>query len=141
MTDDDKFKDAAVKAEFGRRFRAAVYSKVGKNQSAAALWFNSHLPEHERGAKQGRSLSRDDVSHYINGVSIPRGERLAFIEKTLGVKPGSLVPQKTKMFPALAMRPIDEHRVYLSINREMPLVLATKIVGLISAAEHKGGKR
>jgi transcriptional regulator with XRE-family HTH domain len=82
----------AIRREFARRLQERMASK-NLNQSELARKASDHLSEPMEGQKQGHSIGRDAISHYINAVSLPRPEFLRAISKALACSPSDLIPE------------------------------------------------
>jgi transcriptional regulator with XRE-family HTH domain len=126
--------------EFARRLEQFRTAK-GWNQSELARQATKYLPTPVRGQKQGKEISRDQISHWHragNGGSLPRPETLAALAKALGVSPGDLMPEVQVPSSASVshaspwqMKAVDDDHVSLQVNKIVTLVAANKIIELL----------
>lgn len=119
----------AIRAEFGRVLQAKMVSK-GWNQSALAKEASRHMP--------GKEFHRDNISHYVRGLTLPGPVRLAALAKALGCKPVDLLPVKSSetidaKAPPLDARWLGDGTVWLRVNQAVQQDVALKILGLLGA--------
>lgn len=130
---------AAMKKEFARRLQAAMIRK-GWNQSELARRANAHLPKPTPGQKRGKSIGRDNISHWIRGDTLPTPTYLEAVAAALGVPSGSLMPFREPGAVDHSDTPIEmvsagAGRVYLRLNRTVSQETALKIMGLLAGED------
>lgn len=121
---------SARKSLFAQNLRRLMVEK-GWNQSELARRASDHLP-------RKRTMSRDLVSKYCNGVSVPNSIYLKALADALGVEPGVLVPAlatENPRFPAFAMQVMPDGNYFLQINQKVPPNLALDIIKLLRTKE------
>lgn len=123
---------------FARKLHEAMVSK-GWSQSdlAAEVWGRS---TDTRGYKVAKG--RDRISVYLQGKSVPDPKNLQKIADVLGMKVDELAPDITasaieKENPEIAMTAIAGHpdKVFLRVNKLVPLELAAQIISMLSAVK------
>lgn len=122
----------AVLVEFGRRLQKHMVMK-GWNQAELARRASDHMP----GETQ---MSRDNISKYMNGVSMPSPMRLQAFAKTFNVSPNELLPsrgivQVAEKMPAFDMRDIGDGNVWLRVNQSIEWPKALKIMGILKGED------
>lgn len=129
--------DKEVRAAFGRRLQKALIAK-GWNQSDLARHAAVHMPDNRFG--------RDNVSKYINGLTLPAPLQLSAISRALDVPADELLPENkgralashiSDQAPKLSIRDVDEsgERAFLRINQEVPMDVAIEIMALLKKAK------
>jgi transcriptional regulator with XRE-family HTH domain len=123
--------------EFAHRLQKAMMDKgfTGADLARRATGF---MP----GGSKGRDakIGRDQISHYIRGVSIPRAPQLKAMARALGVTPESLLPQLPKAAdraPAAEFRQLDDGNIWVRINQALPWSIAIQIMGLVNPDANK----
>lgn len=122
--------DLAV--EFGKRLQKHMDAK-GWSQSDLARQATLFLADNEDGPKQ---VTRDNISRYMNGRSLPRGDRLVAIAKALGTEPAELVSTEgltavANKTPPLGVHDIGGGKVWLRINQECGWEDALNILAIL----------
>ncbi len=116
-----------TKQEFGRRLYRAILEKG---------WTQSEL------ARQAGIL-RDSVSTYIRGRNMPDAVNLKKIAKALGMKEADLLPNydeaaiEAQINPPFEVRASaeDPTRMWVKLNRELPLATVTKLMQLLEGED------
>lgn len=133
---------AAVKKEFGRRVYEAMTQK-GWNQSELARRAS------DRG---GINVSRDDISRYVRGVSVPDSDaKLKALAEVLSLAPDKLLPNYTpsvdngeEMLFEMKAHPSQPGMAWIRFNRLVTFATATKIAELLqndnAPADRKGSR-
>lgn len=120
---------------FARKLHEAMVKK-GMSQSdlAAAVWGRT---TDARGYEVAKN--RDRISVWLKGAVYPDPHNLKKVAEALGVDPLELAPDVAastveKENPEIAMTAISGHsdKVFLRVNKLVPLPLAAKIIGLLS---------
>jgi transcriptional regulator with XRE-family HTH domain len=115
-----------IKIDFAKRIQRAMIDK-GWNQSELARRASAYLPKNT-------PLGRDNVSHYVRGISLPRSAQLAALAKALGLKPADLlptVPSAAQKAPPFDMRQLEDGNVWLRVNQAVSFDQALKIMRLL----------
>jgi transcriptional regulator with XRE-family HTH domain len=115
-----------IKIDFAKRIQRAMIDK-GWNQSELARRASAYLPK-------SSPLGRDNVSHYVRGISLPRSAQLAALAKALGLKPADLlptVPSAAQKAPPFDMRQLEDGNVWLRVNQAVSFDQALKIMRLL----------
>lgn len=116
----------AVKIDFAKRLQKAMVRK-GWNQSELARRAQEHL-------KEGR-IERDNVSHWIRGVSIPLPAKLQALCSALGVQPEELLPTAptaTQKAPPFDVRQLEDGNVWVRLNQAMSFDQAMRIMQIVN---------
>lgn len=118
-----------VRAEFSNRL-AKILADRGWNQSDLARAAEKHLPK-------GEHFRRDNVSAYLNKISLPRPRQLVAMAKALGMSPNDLLPSvgssgRTVSMP-YSMRPVDgvPGRAWLQVDMEVPMSRALAVLSIL----------
>lgn len=120
---------------FARKLHEKMIEK-GMSQSdlAAAVWGRT---TDARGYDVAKG--RDRISVYLKGESFPDPHNLQRIAEALGMTTAELAPDITaatveKENPEIAMTMIAGHsdKVYLRVNKLVPLALAAKVITMLS---------
>jgi len=124
-------KDAAA-LEFGRRLQKAMVEK-GWNQAELGRRALVHMPK-------GKSMSRDAISKYINGLTMPNPMRLAALSAALGMDQKDLMPMRQLTASADRMAPLDvrdmgDGTTWLRVNQAVPWPVAVKVLALLKGEE------
>lgn len=120
---------AAIKADFGRRFKRALTNK-GMNQSE----FSRHA---EALAPKGISLARDKISKYAMGLVLPNDPTLKVLADALGTTPEELLPSRFEAdapvgeIPPLALEDKGDGIVWLKVNQAVPWAKALAIMNIL----------
>ena len=128
--------------EFARKLQDLRIAK-GWNQSdlARAIWGTTI-------DKRGRIVakSRDRISEYEKGISVPEPDNMQKLADALGVSVEELAPRVVagaidREDPAMQMTMVTGHpgRVHLVINQLLPLAVAAQIVALVEGAINGNG--
>lgn len=124
---------------FQRRLHEAINNaNISASDLAAKIWGRTTDPRGYSVAK-----GRDRISAYLHGKSFPDPKNLKLLADALGMTPEELAPDITaatveKENPEIAMTAIAGHsqRVYLRVNKLVPLPLAARVIQLLSEAPH-----
>lgn len=124
-------KDAAA-LEFGRRLQKAMVEK-GWNQAELGRRALVHMPK-------GKTMSRDAISKYINGLTMPNPMRLAALATALGMEQKDLMPMRHLTASAEKTAPLDvrdmgDGTTWLRVNQAVPWPVAIKVLALIKGGE------
>lgn len=122
----------ALLVEFGRRIQRHMVQK-GWNQSELARRANDHMTGESK-------MSRDNISKYLNGQSMPSPVRLNALAKTFDTTPDELLPsrgvtQGSEKVPAFDMRDVGEGQVWLRVNQQVEWSKALKIMEILKGDE------
>jgi transcriptional regulator with XRE-family HTH domain len=120
-----------IKIDFAKRLQKAMIDK-GWNQSELARRASNYLPK-------GQTLGRDNVSHYVRAVALPRPTQLAALAKSLGLSPADLlptIPSASQKAPPFDMRQLEDGNVWLRVNQPVSFDQALKIMQILQ--EHPG---
>lgn len=115
-----------IKIDFANRLQHAM-SEKGWNQSDLARHASKHLPKN-------KPLGRDNVSHYVRGIALPRSAQLLAIAKSLGKQPADLlptIPSATQKAPPFDMRQLENGNVWLRVNQAVGFDQALRIMQII----------
>lgn len=115
-----------IKIDFAKRLQRAMVDK-GWNQSELARRASGYLPK-------GEMVGRDNVSHYIRAVSLPRSAQLGALAKALGLKPADLlptIPTATAKAPPFDMRQLEDGNVWLRINQAVSFDQALRVMQIL----------
>jgi hypothetical protein len=123
---------------FARRLHEAIVSRnMSPSDLAAEVWGRT---TDSRGYNVAKG--RDRISVYLQGKSVPDPKNLARIAEVLGMKVEELAPDITastveKENPEIAMTAIAGHadKVFLRVNKLVPLELAAKIISMLSESK------
>lgn len=106
---------------------------------------------HERGINQSElarkiNCSRNMVSEYLKGISLPSPVRLKRLAEFFKVEPVDLLPTTGtgKGVPSMAMTVGSDNMAFLQINQKLPLAIASQIMQIIhdwKESEEKGKKK
>ena len=123
---EDAPKDAVL-VDFGRRLQRAMIEK-GWNQSELARRATGHMANGE--------VTRDAISKYINGVTLPGPDRLQAIAKALHMQPADILPTRgitagAEKSPALDVRDVGEGNVWLRVNQQVEWARALEIMKIL----------
>lgn len=129
---------AAQMETFARRLHKLLAEKeMSQSDLARKVWGTKTDP---RGYQVARN--RDLVSSYLSGKSVPDGKNLRKIAKALGITDTELAPDLTATAmdqenPEIAMTAIAGHhdRVYLRVNKLVPLGIASQVIQLLSGVK------
>lgn len=129
---NDQVDNADLAVEFAKRLQRLMDGK-GWSQSDPARQATLFLADNETGAKQ---VTRDNISRYMNGRSLPRGDRLLAIAKALGADPADLVSTEgltavANKTPPTGVHDIGGGKVWLRINQACDWPVALKILELL----------
>lgn len=121
----------AIKAEFGRTLQKRLVDK-NWNQSDLAREAAKHMPDKE--------FSRDNISQYVRGLTLPGTMRLNALSKALGCKSTDLLPVRStetvdSKAPPLDMRSLGDGTVWLRVNQAVPQGVAMQIMNLLLPGE------
>lgn len=112
-----------------------------------------HTLMREKGWRQAdfsraSGLTRNSISVYLRGDSLPSKESLKLLAKALDVEPDHLLPNYRESAidrdnPQLELRvsPTDPKSAWLRINRLVSTSLAIKIMGLLEAEDAQAANR
>jgi len=121
--------------QFARKLYDKMTEKGLSQSDLARRAFGTKLDE--RGYKVAKS--RDRISVYLKGTSLPDPKNLALLADALDVTPEELAPDITaatvdRENPEVALTSIAGHgdKVHLQVNKLVPLTLAAEIVSMIS---------
>ncbi len=121
---------AEVRSEFARRLLKAIQAR-GWTQSELSRQATLHMPE-------GQTISRDQVSHWLNRPSIPEPVRLQAVCAALEIEPTTLVPLRglpraqVGHVPPIEMKDGgDDDTAYLRINSRLPYDIALEVQRLV----------
>ena len=88
------------------------------------------------------SMSRDNISRYLRGVSLPDDKRLGALARTLNVDPAELVPGSTLSSANGRSRNVGESfriepgtaagLVWLRVNKQVPPSIAARIMEILA---------
>jgi transcriptional regulator with XRE-family HTH domain len=123
--------------DFARKLQELRIAK-GWNQSdlARAIWGTTT-------DSRGRTVakSRDRISEYEKGISVPEPDNMQKVADALGVTVEELAPRIVanaidREDPAMQLTMVTGHpgRVHLVINQLLPLSVAAQIVALVQSA-------
>lgn len=120
---------------FARKLHEAITAKgMSPSDLAAEVWGRT---TDTRGYSVAKG--RDRISVYLQGKSVPDPKNLAKIAEVLGMKVEDLAPDITastveKENPEIAMTMVAGHadKVYLRVNKLVPLALAAQIIQMLS---------
>ncbi len=123
---------------FARRLHEAlVQNRMSQSDLARKVWGST---TDKRGYDVARN--RDRISVYLRGESLPDASNMQAIADALGMTVAELAPDVTaaaveRENPEVAMTAIAGHtdKVYLRVNKLVPLALAAKIVTLLADVE------
>lgn len=119
---------------FGRRLRELL-DKKGWIQRDLATQATLFLDK-ESGIEQ---ITEDNVSRYVNGRSIPRGDRMAAIVKALGTTAEELfAPEPMADMPEespTGLYDLGSGRVWLRINQECDWTTGLRILAILKGEE------
>src|SRR5262245_14460748 len=118
-------------AEFARRVQAAMVER-GWNQSELARRCTEFMAA-------GKEMSRDTISKYINGVTLPGPDRLAALARALGKKPSELLPTRGRPSGARSSgrtaSDAGDGRAWLSVNEVVTWDKALKVMAILNETE------
>lgn len=121
-------------AAFGKKLRELL-DKKGWIQRDLATQATLFLPK-DSGIEQ---ITEDNVSRYVNGRSIPRGERMSAIVQALGTTATELfAPEPVTEMPeeaATGLYDLGSGRVWLRINQECDWNTGLKILAILKGEE------
>lgn len=125
---------------FARKLHEAlIKNDMRASDLARLLWGETTNKEGHRVAK-----NRDRISVYLAGKQIPDAHTLRKLAEALNMEEAELAPdivQSTveRENPELSMTMIAGHsdKVYLRVNKLMPLDVATQIINLVNEAEKR----
>lgn len=119
-----------TKQEFARRLYQLMLSK-GWHQAELARQASNAAPD-------GVEVSRDNVSTYIRGTSLPSPPKVAALAAAFGIEPQALLPNYTESAidedsPSFEMKASDGEpgRAWVRVNRLVTFDTATKIAALL----------
>lgn len=121
--------------QFARKLHEAIVSRgMSPSDLAAEVWGRT---TDARGYSVAKG--RDRISVYLQGKSVPDPKNLLKIATVLGMKVEDLAPDVTasaveKENPEIAMTAIAGHhdKVFLRVNKLVPLELAARIISMLS---------
>lgn len=121
--------------QFARRLHELMIARgLSQSDLARAVWGST---KDQRGYNVARN--RDRISVYLKGLSYPERENLDKLAKILGTTPEDLAPDLAaaaveRTNPALAIHEAAGHpdKVYLRVNKLVPLKTAAKVIALLS---------
>lgn len=122
-----------VGVEFARRLQKAMDEK-GWNQSELARAATTQMVN-------GR-ITRDQVSKWINGHSLPGSARLDAVAKAVGMTKDDLLPTRgispaQGKMPPMDLRDLGDGQVWLRINQAVSWETSIKIMELLKASEQE----
>ena len=125
---------------FARKLHEAMINKgLSQSDLAAEIWGRT---TDARGYDVAKG--RDRISVYLQGKSIPDPKNLTKIADVLGMKVEELAPDITastveKENPEIAMTAIAGHadKVFLRVNKLVPLEMAARIISMLSEKADK----
>jgi transcriptional regulator with XRE-family HTH domain len=116
----------AIKVDFAKRLQQAM-TKKGWNQSELARRATQYLEEGD--------IGRDNISHYIRAVSLPRSAQLLALCKALGVQPTDLIPTAptaAAKAPAAEMKMLPDGNIWVRVNQALPPEPALEVMRLVT---------
>ncbi len=123
---------AQAKKEFAQRLYRAMTRK-GWHQSQLAKEAEKFMPK-------GQRFTRDNVSGYVHGRSIPEPIRLSALAQALGVQPNELVPSRgftpesaEPFLPRMAMKDMGDGMYFVQINQPVSMATALKLMADLTA--------
>jgi transcriptional regulator with XRE-family HTH domain len=122
-----------IKIDFAKRLQKAMIDK-GWNQSELARRATAYLPK-------GHTIGRDNISHYVRGVALPRPAQLAAVAKSLGLSPAELMPtmpSATAKSPPFDMRQLENGSVWLRVNQPVTFDQALQIMKILQERKPNG---
>lgn len=116
----------AVTAAFASRLQKAILAK-GWTQSQLAREAQKHIVSGE--------IRRDNISHYIRGIALPRPDKLEAMARALGVKPEDLLPRgapsAADKAPSLDARDLGDGNAWLRVNQAVSWDVAVQILKML----------
>jgi len=126
-TEEPAFSPEDVRAEFARRL-SAYLDERGWNQSELSRRASERLQDGE--------VSRDNISSYVRGKSLPGPRFLGAICRALGVKAEDLIPKRmTRQVDSrnakVEFRAVGDGKAWLRVNQAVSWDTGTKILQLL----------
>lgn len=105
-------------------------------------WSQSELARRAKLHAHGRSFGRDNISKYESATTMPLPLFQAALAKALGVSPSELIPESTSIWDVpgevadeLEFKKVGQDRARVRFNREMPIELAFRIMGMLQSLD------
>jgi transcriptional regulator with XRE-family HTH domain len=131
---DSQVASRDLNVAFAKRLQKAMDAK-GWSQSDLAREATKFLDQPADGEKR-IEITRDNVSKYMNGKTLPRGDRLSALARALGVEMADLVSTEgitsvAERTPPVGASDTGNGNAWLRVNQEVPWTTALKILELL----------